>query len=163
MANSKLEELEDLDEDKRLMQTELKNFKCATWGLIRCYSLFSSVAASQAEFKCERTTDRKEEAFPNKNILSKYSSPLSSLHSRKWNNLMELISLGRKPAFIVRGWGTKQATLLVKGGQVGRLAPWGWDQSGNARILAQGGWQPCADGELWWQLWPTPQLVLFFS
>lgn len=28
MANSKLEELEDLGEDKRLMQTELKDFKC---------------------------------------------------------------------------------------------------------------------------------------
>lgn len=30
MANSKLEELKDLDEDKRLMQTEPKDFKCAT-------------------------------------------------------------------------------------------------------------------------------------
>lgn len=43
-----------------------------------------------------------------------------------------------KSPFIVTESGTKQAVLLVKAGQVGRLVPWGWGPSGQCKDLVPG-------------------------
>lgn len=135
-GKSELEELEDLDGGKDWCRLSRRTQLCEGSLVVAvCFALWqqaklnSSVKGPQTE---------KLSLIKISSQCIEYSSPLNSLHPRKWNNLIELISLCRKPAFIVRGWGSKQATLLVKGGQVGRLVPWSWDQNGWRKNLGPG-------------------------